>query len=385
MFRHANGLVPGVETIITYIAPGFAALTVAALTIPFIRSRAYQFGLVDKPNHRKLHHTPVPLVGGISVFATIVVVLALCGVSLHGAAENVSVMLAAVAMLVAGAWDDKSGIRPIYRLLIQAACAYTVASAGIRITSLYGILGIGDIPLAMQYIITVVVITGVVNAFNLMDGIDGLLGSLVLITAAVFAAMAWYLHATEVMLLMFAVAGAVTGFLRYNFSGTGSKVFMGDAGALSLGFILVVSAIRLLNLAEGQTIAVQTKTMLLISSVFFVPVLDSLRVYAARLMRGTSPFKADKTHLHHLFLSLGFSHKIVSVIITMAIIFIVLTVEALANTMSPAWVILTGIALFSVLPGAWYAVQALNIRIEKSAPARATVDGPQQQSVVSAY
>ncbi|MBT1698749.1 undecaprenyl/decaprenyl-phosphate alpha-N-acetylglucosaminyl 1-phosphate transferase [Fulvivirgaceae bacterium PWU4] len=371
------------ETIIIYITPGFTALAFAAVGIPFMRSFANRFGLVDKPNHRKLHHTPIPLVGGISVFMTIALVLALCGVSLQGAAENVSVLLAAVVMLVAGAWDDKSGIRPIYRLLIQAACAYIVASAGIRIESLYGILGIGEIPVTMQYVITVVVITGVVNAYNLMDGIDGLLGSLVLITAAVLAAIAWYLHATEVMLLMFAVAGAVTGFLRHNFSGTGSKVFMGDAGALSLGFILVVSAIRLLNLAEGQAIAVQTKTMLLISSVFFVPVLDSLRVYIARLMRGTSPFKADKTHLHHLFLSFGFSHKIVSVILAMAIILIVLVVEALANTMAPAWVILTGVTLFSVLPGTWHAVQLLNARMEQSP--RTTVDSPRQERVASVY
>lgn len=371
------------ETIIIYITPGFTALTVAALTIPFMRSWACRFGLVDKPNHRKLHHTPVPLVGGISVFITIALVMAVCGISLRETAGNVSVLLAAVVMLVAGAWDDKSGIRPIYRLLIQAACAYAVASAGIRITSLYGIFGIGEIPLAMQYITTVIVITGVVNAYNLMDGVDGLLGSLVLITASVFAAIAWYLHAMEVMLLMFAVAGAVAGFLRYNFSGTGSKVFMGDAGALSLGFILVVSAIRLLNLAEGQAIAVETKTMLLIGSVFFVPVLDSLRVYCARLMRGTSPFEADKTHLHHLFLSLGFSHKIVSVIIAMATIFIVLVIEALANTMPAAWVILSGVTLFAMLPGAWYGVQLLNARMEQSP--RTTVDSPHQERVASVY
>jgi UDP-GlcNAc:undecaprenyl-phosphate/decaprenyl-phosphate GlcNAc-1-phosphate transferase len=339
-----------VETIFKYIAPGSAALAVVILATPFLRKMAYRTGLVDRPDNRKVHQVPVPLIGGISILMATAIALSLSGVLLNDILENLTLLASALVILVTGVWDDRMNLKPVYRLLIQMACAYAVAAAGIRITSLYGIFGIEEIPVAAQYILTVLVISGVVNAFNLMDGIDGLLGSLVLITSLVLAVIAYYLGATVLAVFFAAIIGAVAGFLRYNFSGN-NKVFMGDAGSLFLGFILIVAAIRLLNISQAAPVMVQKNILMLICGAFLVPVMDSLRVYYSRIKRGTSPFKADKTHLHHLLLAFGLSHARVTTLISIATIFLTLIVTGLLDFMPLTWALFTAIMLFSILPG----------------------------------
>lgn len=335
------------ERVIDYSLPIIGALLLALMFIPLIKNFAARVGLIDKPNARKVHSTPVPLAGGIAIAMTTIVVLLLNPKFMEGIQHNFIWLTGAIIMLVIGALDDRFDIKPSYRLLIQLGCAFAVAYSGIRINSFYGLFGIEEIPVLAQYILTVVVITGVVNAYNLMDGIDGLIGGLSLVGALVLGILSYTHHHQDIFILCLTLSGAIIGFLRHNLSR--KKIFMGDAGSLFLGFSLVVIAIKLLNSTEPGNSEQGMKIFLFVSGIFLVPVLDSLRVYRARIKRGGSPFKADKTHLHHLFLYLGLTHRRASLMIVVLSSLILLVVVSMVYLVPVTWVIIIGIMIFSFI------------------------------------
>jgi UDP-GlcNAc:undecaprenyl-phosphate/decaprenyl-phosphate GlcNAc-1-phosphate transferase len=320
------------------------ALIIALILIPAVRIGAIKFDLVDKPNARKVHAHPVPLVGGISIAITTVLALILSPKFLEGIQNNIVWLTCAIIMLAIGLLDDRFDIKPLYRLIIQMSCAYAVVASGIRIQSFYGLFGIQEIPDIVGYVLTIIVITGVVNAYNLMDGIDGLLGGLTLIGVSVLGIISYQYQQYELTIFYSAVCGAIIGFLRYNLSK--KKIFMGDAGSLLLGFVLVVTAIKLLNAVNDQQTSGQLKVLLLITGIFLVPVLDSLRVYRARVKKGISPFKADKTHLHHLFLFLNITHKTAAFFILVLVLLIISIVVGLTYLIPLIWVVTIGAIIF---------------------------------------
>jgi UDP-GlcNAc:undecaprenyl-phosphate/decaprenyl-phosphate GlcNAc-1-phosphate transferase len=287
--------------------PAILAGVFTLMLVPMLRKIALRIQLVDKPNHRKVHTSPVPLIGGIAIAVASGLTLLVSYTFLQASPRILMMLAAASVMLVMGVMDDKLDIPAVYKLVIQFGCAYFMAAAGIRITSLYGLFGIHEIPVWTQYLLTNLVITGVVNAFNLMDGIDGLAGSLALTGFSVLAILAYVQNMPELTVLYAVFIGSIAAFLRFNLSRT--KIFMGDGGSLFLGFILVVSALNLLLPISETSGIVTTPIVFIIMGVFLVPVLDSLRVYRARIKNGDSPFKADRSHIHHLFLLLGFGHK----------------------------------------------------------------------------
>lgn len=349
-FKSASGFQNNyeeMENLIALITPACASLIFILMLTPLIRKFAIIIQLVDKPNARKVHHQPTPLVGGISIFAATTLALLLSDVFLKGIGTFVPLLTGSFVMLAMGAIDDKMNIKPIYRLGIQLICAYSIAASGIRIHSFYGIFGVTEIPILSQYFITILIIAGVVNAYNLMDGVDGLLASLALVTFLLFTAIAYRLRAGELTAMYLAISCSIVGFLRFNFSKK-NKIFLGDAGSLLLGFILVVSGIYLLNLSYQVEKINNPQILVLVVGVFIVPVLDSLRVYRSRIKRGTSPFKADKTHLHHLFLFIGASHKKITLVISTASVLIALVSASLCSILSITWGIVLGSLLFAV-------------------------------------
>ena len=230
--------------------------------------------------------------------------------------------------------------------MIQLICALAIAFSGIRIVSLYGLFGVYEIPVLLQYILTMVIITGIVNAMNLMDGIDGLLGEISMLGFLILFSFSIYLKEYSFTALCISFVGSISGFLKFNLSN--KKIFMGDAGSLFLGYILVSSSIYLLN---NNSHSENSKNLLLISAIgfFALPVLDSIRVYLGRIKIGKSPFKADKTHIHHLLLLMNFSHKRIGVIITfISIVFLIYSLMVL-NYLSLFWIILSIGVLFSII------------------------------------
>lgn len=291
---------------ITYLFAPLLAFTLSLLFIPIAGKIAFKIKLVDKPNARKVHPNAVPLVGGIVVFAATTLSLLTTNTSWENIIEVKILFIGAFGLLILGVIDDKMDIRAILKLITQLALAHFAFINGIAIESMYGVFGIYGLPYWVQYLLTLVVITGVVNAFNLMDGIDGLAAGLAIVGFIAFTIVAFLVGNSFLSLLFLTLIGALVGFLRFNLSQT-QKIFMGDAGSLFLGFVLVVSAIIILQAAEALP---QFHLILaVIIGVLALPVIDSLRVYRGRIKKGGSPFKADKTHLHHLVLLFGLSHK----------------------------------------------------------------------------
>ena len=295
---------------IELFALGILALVLSLTFIPVIRKIAVKANLVDKPNYRKVHTAPVPLVGGISIAFTVVLVILLSGNRLPFLMEYLPIITSGFVLLIVGVIDDKNDVGAKYKLVIQILLSLFIAFSGIRISSLFGLFGIYEIALWAQYILTIIVITGVVNAFNLLDGVDGLVGGLSALGFTMFLLAAIYFDDYLMGKISIIFIGAIIGFLRFNLSR--KKIFMGDAGSLFLGFVLVTLGIKFMEKQACNQNGYEYGFLLLISF-FSIPVLDSLRVYLGRIKRGNSPFKADKSHLHHLLLTAGLTHKKVAV------------------------------------------------------------------------
>jgi len=322
------------------------SLAIVLAIIPLLRVAAIKLQLVDKPNARKAHSGQVPLVGGIAIWLAAMAALLVSNPS-WSALSGISFMLiAATVLLIIGVIDDKTDLRASLKLTIQIALAYYAFLNGIRIESLHGILGIYAIPVVAQYALTLIVITGVVNAFNLMDGIDGLAAGLALVSFVLFGWMALLTGQLILLYLFLSLIGALIGFMRFNLSYK-AKVFMGDAGSLFIGFIMVLSAISLIQSAQGTP---DIRLVLsVVAGVLALPVLDSLRVYRRRAKNGYSPFRADRTHIHHLVLQLGIKHRLATPLILLVSGMLIVLSIAIGSLTSTTMMILSIMTAFIVV------------------------------------
>jgi UDP-GlcNAc:undecaprenyl-phosphate/decaprenyl-phosphate GlcNAc-1-phosphate transferase len=334
------------KTLIDLFMSGTVACVFMFILVPVMRKLAMHINLVDKPNKRKVHSSPVPLVGGLSIAAAVSMSM-LIFFKEQLQVPGVVVASCSLVILITGIIDDRFDVKAVYRLLIQLSCAYAVAATGIRITSLYGILGIHEIPVVIQYMLTVIIVTGTVNAFNLMDGVDGLAGGLGLMGFGTLLILALLCGYNGLALICVSFIGTLAAFLRFNFSS--KKIFMGDAGSMMTGFILVCSGIFMLNQPVITFARIESVRILVIISVFLVPVLDSLRVYKGRIREGQSLFKADKSHLHHLLLQFGFSHKTISLVIVLFCVFILSLIALLGLTLSITYILPIALLCFSLV------------------------------------
>lgn len=285
----------------------FATLLLALVIIPLLVKYSTRLGLIDKPNHRKVHAKPIPVVGGISIIISTLLALLLSKSASQLFVQYPVLISGSILLFIIGVWDDRKNISAMYRLLLQLLCASAIAASGIRITSLYGFFGVQEIGSFWQYALTIIIITGVTNAFNLMDGIDGLAGGLALINLLALAVICLLLNQYAVFILLVAICGGLLAFLKNNTYP--AKIFMGDGGSLMLGFLMSSVGILVIEADKAVQVIKISYVVLIVSAILIIPVFDSLRVYAGRIKRGDSPFTADKTHLHHLFLIMGLNHK----------------------------------------------------------------------------
>jgi len=298
-----------------FISP-LASFLFMLLFIPIMRKASIAIGLVDKPNFRKVHVESIPLLGGVSIFIATTLALSLTLPFSQEVFVYKNTFIAVAILLIMGVIDDRYDLRASLKLGIQIILAHFVYSQGIMIESLHGILGIYQLEGWLQYVLTIIVVAGVVNAFNLMDGIDGLAAGLAILGFSVFAVLAFLTNQPTLALVFITYIGALIAFLRFNLS-SNLKIFMGDAGSLIIGFIMAVSGIQLIQNAQDTVYIFQVS--LGVIAILFVPVIDALRVFRRRIKSGKSPFSADRTHLHHLMLTIGLRHKMAS----LGIVFIV--------------------------------------------------------------
>jgi len=287
--------------ILTYVM----AFVLTLIFIPPVIFMVKRFKLFDRPNARKEHSVPTPTFGGISIFTGMMVSL-LFWFKFYNHPSIITFFLSMILLFGVGIMDDLKDLAARYKLVIEAGVATLLAVSGIRITSFGGLFGINELHIIAQYIITVVAIVGITNAFNLIDGIDGLaggLGFMSLVTLGIFLTISKDLNYA---MIAFALAGALLGFLYFNFNP--ARIFMGDTGSLMLGFIIAVLCVQLMKVNAIHPSPVVPNIYVFTLGIVMIPVFDTLRVFGTRIWKGRSPFSADKTHIHHLITNKGFTH-----------------------------------------------------------------------------
>ena len=277
--------------------------------------------LTDNPGERKLQKSPVPVLGGIAVFFGIVVGLCYFKTMLNYV-SLFPLLGAMVIMLYVGTIDDVSDLSPWIRLSVETAVALLLIY-GNRTTILAfdGLFGLRTIPLGISIPLTVLMTVGVVNAVNMIDGIDGLVSGMMMFASTCFGLLFFLAHDYSFAALSAVVVGALLPFLLHNVFGSESKMFIGDGGTMMVGTVMSAMVIELLSsklpLTQYQT-WMDFNLVCCALAVLSIPVFDTLRVMTVRMACGVSPFHADNNHLHHLFLRCGFSH-IVTVILMVAL------------------------------------------------------------------
>ncbi|MEL6251113.1 MAG: MraY family glycosyltransferase [Bacteroidota bacterium] len=322
--------------------------------IPVIIEVAREKKLFDLPDHRKQHTTPVPPLGGVAILIS----LAFAFFLFADLGQSPELKLGFIGVLIIffmGLKDDLLEMDATQKFLIQIAMAALAAHGGIRITHLHNILGLESLSLPAQYIISIFAIVGLANAFNLIDGIDGLAGGLSSICflglGLIFSSLGLYTYS----LLAFTGLGATLAFLKYNFSP--AKIFMGDAGSLSLGFIIAIMCIKLVQSTAVLSgfVSINSLFVSFVFSLIIIPVADVSQVMINRILHGRSPFDPDRGHIHHILLRLGLSHKQAAIVLWgNSLFFFSVCLGAFFLSFSP------GLALGGILIYAYTAVMVLH-------------------------
>ena len=267
-------------------------------------------GLVADPNARSSHKASTPNIGGVPIFVSIMFTTLL--LTPAGQWQSLPFLLAAVVLaFLVGFKDDIEPLKPVLKtggLLI--AIAIIVTKGNVRLEGMYGLLGFhGDFPQLLSYVISGFTLLVICNAFNLIDGINGLAGTVGTIVSMTFGT--WFFMIGELYLgvLSMTLAGSLLGFLRFNMQP--AKTFMGDTGALVVGLLLGILCIEFIdNCASGIFPAKYRfqNPIGIATAILIIPLFDTVRVFTTRIYRGTSPFTPDRRHIHHLLIDSGFRH-----------------------------------------------------------------------------
>lgn len=297
------------------------AFLVAIFGIPSIIHVANEKKLFDLPGERTVHTSPIPRLGGLAIFAGFLSALVIFGDFQQGDYTLQQLLAGSVVIFFIGLKDDITSVSAFKKFFVQMlATSILMYKGGLLIEKLHGILYITEeLDDGMKYLLSFVTIIGITNAINLLDGLDGLSGTIIVYTLLVFGSLFLYME-NHYAIVSFCLAGSVVGFLRFNF--TKAKIFMGDTGSLVCGFIVAGIAIKYVSLAPTFHLP-----PILSLAILIIPVIDTLRVFSMRVLKGVSPFAPDKNHLHHRLIDIGFSQVqavfillIVNIIFTLVIL-----------------------------------------------------------------
>jgi len=334
-------------TVTSYIGCILAAGLVSYFSIPLIIKYTKQHGLVDIPGHRASHQSPTPTMGGIGIFIGLFIgIIGLFIISGIG----ISTLLSISILCILGIIDDQYDLSARLKFSIQFLVAFLwIYTSGHNIHYIHGILGLYELSPFISILLTTFIIVGVTNAYNLLDGIDGLAGGIGFINISILGVL-FYLENNSNSLICFIAAITLLSFLRYNIHP--AKIFMGDTGSLAIGFLMVSQTITWVEIDP-----VNTNNVLIAIGILILPVFDTLRLFLVRLLKGKSPFKADRNHIHHLLLKTGFNHFKASGLLYIANISIITTAFLIAKIN-----ININIKLLSILTIALGLIELLSIK-----------------------
>ena len=335
----------------------------AGIVIPQILLIAFRKRLFDISDERKIHQGVVPRLGGIAfkpvIFFSIALLLGIGIISGHSemlyeirdhARPMVFGFCSIMMLYVIGMADDLIGVRYRAKFIMQILCGMMLIAGGIWINNLHGILGIHAIPAWIGYPLTILIAVFIINAINLIDGIDGLASGLSSIACLFYGLAFFSLHQHIYAMLSFATLGVLVPFFYYNVFGKaehGRKIFMGDTGSLTIGMILCFLGIKLALYASAETSG-SANAMIVAFSPLLVPCCDVVRVFLFRIRNGQNPFLPDKNHIHHKLLALGIPPRIAMIaIVSFSLIFTLLNI-LLSQYINVNWILLGDISAWTL-------------------------------------
>lgn len=339
----------------TIVAAALTAFALAFLIIPVIIRYSHEKNLMDIPGGRKVHKKLTPSLGGIAIFLGFGVA-SFVWIEPGLWSEMRYLLVAQAVVFFIGVRDDLVPLPPASKLVGQIiASAILIVFMDLRLRSFQGIFGIYELPLWFSYAFTLFTIIVITNSFNLIDGLDGLAGLLAVISLSFLGAWFFLVGDKPFAALAFAMTGAVIGFLYFNWEP--SKIFMGDTGALVIGITLSIFVIRFIDMHTAMPAEHPLRFASAPSAaigVIMIPLADTLRVFVIRLLRGQSPFAADKSHIHHSLMRLGLSHSRASLLlgfIQLVFILLSLGLRNHTNTVVLPVLIVPAVILSLVLDG----------------------------------
>lgn len=286
------------------------ALVVTAMVFPKVLAFAKKHNIMDNPNARKLQRTPVPVLGGIAVYIGILMGFLILA-CFHADPVILLGLVAMTIMQMVGIWDDVSdlstGFRFVFEIvLVGALCGLT----GVYIDDFHGLWGLHLLDALPAIGLSVVAGVGIINAVNMIDGVDGYASGFCVQACVCFGVMFWCAGEYVMAGMTMVVAASLLPFFFHNVFGVRSKMFIGDGGTMMLGILVAIFVFYTVS-SKSRCCVLESYNVGILAfalAVMCVPVFDTLRVMTLRMIRGYSPFMSDKTHLHHLFIEMGFSH-----------------------------------------------------------------------------
>ncbi len=303
------------------------AFIITYISIPSIVEVARLKLLYDEPNGRTSHDVVTPTLGGLAIFSGFVI-STMIFVNMAQIPYFQYIIASVIVIFFIGLKDDIIGLSPMKKFIGQIiAAAIVIDLGGIKLMSLHGFAGIYGLDYYSSDFLSVFVIIAIVNAVNLIDGIDGLASGVGILATSTFGL--WFYLEGEIQLAILAatLVGALIAFFRYNVFSKKNKLFMGDIGSLILGFMLAIFAIKFNELNRLSTSIYSISASPAVSiGILIIPIFDTVRVFVIRIAKGKSPFKPDKNHVHHYLLELIGSHrKSTAILLLVNVFFIILS------------------------------------------------------------
>ncbi|HUB62481.1 MAG TPA: MraY family glycosyltransferase [Puia sp.] len=342
------------------------SFTITFLAIPAVINVAEMKKLFDMPDARKVHNSPITPLGGLGIFAGFIFG---CLLTIHfnESAEIQYFIASTLVIFFLGLKDDILVISPVKKFIGQVLAAFIIIYYGnIQIRSMNGFLGIHQLPEMFSLLLTYFAVIVVINSFNLIDGVDGLAGSLGLLSTTIFGTYFLHVGMHAYAVLAFSLAGSLLAFLIFNFQP--AKIFMGDTGSLLVGTVNAILVVKFINIANTSSVSFPISASPAVGfTILMIPLLDTLRVFGIRILHRRPPFSPDRNHIHHLLLDRGFSHRAITltlVTINLIMIGVVFLLRSLNCTLLICSVFLV---FFAMIAGIYYLMPAPRLFVAKTA------------------
>lgn len=305
-----------------------SSLVIVVIAIPSVIRVSYLKHLYDVPDERKSHEKVIPTLGGLAIFAGFMISSSLTIQEQDYFNYNYLVGALMIIFFI-GIKDDILITAPIKKLLGQLlAAGILVILGGVRITSMYGFLGVNELTPEISSTLTIFTLVVIMNGFNLIDGINWLSAGVSVVVSVFLGVWFWVTGHDDLATVSASLVGALLGFMWFN--KTPAKIFMGDTGSLILGLIIGVQTVYFISRSPESTWSLNSVPIIAFG-ILIVPLFDTLRVFIFRALKGKSPLNPDKNHIHHRLLELGFSHMKASLVIMVFNALFILMVYALRN------------------------------------------------------